>query len=49
MGNYGYINLKHLEQKAQKICDCIGNGKYNTAKELIIETVIAETGLVKLN
>ena len=45
MSNYGYINLKDIDEKAQKICDCIGNGKYGTAKELIIETAIAETGL----
>jgi F420-0:gamma-glutamyl ligase-like protein len=45
MSNYGYINLKHIEAKAEKICNCIGNGKYNTAKEMIIETAIAETGL----
>ena len=31
MSNYGYINLKDLEAKAEKICNCIGNGKYNTA------------------
>ena len=45
MSNYGYINLKDIQEKAEKICDCIGNGKYGTAKELIIETAIAETGL----
>jgi hypothetical protein len=45
MSNYGYINLKDIEEKAQKICDCIGNGKYHTAKEMMIETAIAETGL----
>ena len=33
MSNYGYINLKQIQEKAQKICDCIGNGKYGTAKE----------------
>jgi hypothetical protein len=27
------------------ICDCIGHGKFGTAKEMIIETAIAETGL----
>jgi hypothetical protein len=43
--NYGYINLNDIEEKAQKICDCIGYGKYGTADEMIIETAIAETGL----
>lgn len=43
--NYGVINLKRINEDAQMICDCIGNGKYNTAKEMIIETAIAETGL----
>ena len=34
MSNYGYINRKDIEAKADKICNCIGNGKYNTAKEI---------------
>ena len=43
--NYGVINLKRIDEDAQIICDCIGHGKYETAKEMIIETAIAETGL----
>lgn len=43
--NYGVINLKRIDEDAQMICDCIGNGLYGTAKEMIIETAIAETGL----
>ncbi len=43
--NYGVINLKRIDEDAQMICDCIGHGKYETAKEMIIETAIAETGL----
>lgn len=45
MSNYGYINLKQIQEKAQKICDCIGRGSNNTAVEMIIETAVAETGL----
>ncbi len=45
MSNYGYINLKQIQEKAQKICDCIGHGSNNTAVEMIIETAVAETGL----
>ena len=44
-GCYGVINLKTIDEDAQKICDCIGLGKYGTAKQMIIETAIAETGL----
>ncbi len=43
--NYGVINLKRINEDAQMICDCIGHGKYETAKKMIIETAIAETGL----
>ena len=43
--NYGVINLKRIDEDAQMICDCIGLGKYGTAKQMIIETAIAETGL----
>lgn len=43
--NYGVINLTRINEDAQMICDCIGHGKYETAKEMIIETAIAETGL----
>ena len=43
--NYGVINLKRIDEDAQIICDCIGHGLYATAKEMIIETAIAETGL----
>jgi hypothetical protein len=43
--NYGVINLKRIVEDAQMICDCIGHGKFGTAKEMIIETAIAETGL----
>ena len=43
--NYGVINLTRINEDAQMICDCIGNGKFGTAKEMIIETAIAETGL----
>lgn len=43
--NYGVINLKRINEDAQMICDCIGHGKFGTAKEMIIETAIAETGL----
>ena len=43
--NYGVINLKRIDEDAQMICDCIGHGLYETAKEMIIETAIAETGL----
>lgn len=43
--NYGVINLKRIDEDAQMICDCIGHGKFETAKEMIIETAIAETGL----
>ena len=43
--NYGVINLKRIDEDAQMICECIGKGLYGTAKEMIIETAIAETGL----
>ena len=43
--NYGVVNLKRINEDAQMICDCIGHGKYETAKQMIIETAIAETGL----
>lgn len=43
--NYGVINLIRINEDAQMICDCIGHGKFGTAKEMIIETAIAETGL----
>lgn len=43
--NYGVINLKRIDEDAQVICDCIGHGKYETAKLMIIETAITETGL----
>ena len=43
--NYGIINLNRINEDVQIICDCIGHGKYETAKEMIIETAIAETGL----
>ena len=43
--NYGVINLTRINEDAQMICDCIGHGKYETAKEMIIETAVAETGL----
>ena len=43
--NYGVINLKRINEDAELICNCIGNGKYGTAKDMIIETAIAETGL----
>ena len=43
--NYGVINPKRIVEDAQIICDCIGHGKYETAKLMIIETAIAETGL----
>ena len=43
--NHGVINLTRINEDAQMICDCIGHGKYETAKEMIIETAIAETGL----
>ena len=43
--NYGVINLKRIDEDAQMICDCIGHGKYETAKLMIFETAIAETGL----
>lgn len=43
--NYGVINLKRINEDALMICDCIGHGLYGTAKEMIIETAIAETGL----
>lgn len=43
--NYGVINLTRINEDAQMICDCLGHGKYGTAKDMIIETAIAETGL----
>jgi hypothetical protein len=43
--NYGVINLKRIVEDAQMICDCIGHGKFGTAKEMIIETAVVETGL----
>lgn len=43
--NYGYIDKKHILEKAEKICDCIGHGLYGTAVEMIVETAVAETGL----
>ncbi len=43
--NYGVINLKRIDEDAEIICKCIGLGKYGTAKEMIIETAIAETAL----
>ena len=33
--NYGVINLTRILEDAQMICDCIGHGKYETAKEMI--------------
>ena len=33
--NYGVINLKRIDEDAQMICDCIGHGLYETAKEMI--------------
>ena len=29
--NYGYIDKKHILEKVEKICDCIGHGLYGTA------------------
>ncbi|WP_026804675.1 hypothetical protein [Aliarcobacter lanthieri] len=46
--NYGYIDKKCIVEKAKKICECLGNGKYETAVEMIIETAVAETGLGKI-
>ena len=43
--NYGVVNLKRINEDALMICDCIGHGLYGTAKEMIIETAITETGL----
>ena len=43
--NYGFIDKKHIKDKALKICDCVGHGKYGTASLMIIETAVAETGL----
>lgn len=43
--NYGYIDKKHILEKAEKICDCIGHGLHGTAVQMIIETAVAETGL----
>lgn len=43
--NYGFIELNHIKEKAEKICDCIGHGLHGVAVEMIIETAIAETGL----
>lgn len=43
--NYGVINLKRVGEDALLICECIGHGKNGTAKEMIIETAVAETGL----
>lgn len=43
--NYGYIDKKHILEKAEKICDCIGHGLHGTAVEMILETAVAETGL----
>ena len=40
--NYAYINLKHIKEKAEKICNCIGHGLNNTAVEMIIKTAVAE-------
>ena len=46
--NYGEINLKKINTDAERICDCIGHGINGTAKEQIIETAIAETGLGRI-
>lgn len=43
--NYGYVDKKHILEKAQKICDCLGHGKYGTAVQMIVETAVVETGL----
>jgi hypothetical protein len=43
--NYGYTNKQHILEKAKRICDVIGHGKNNTAVDMIVETIIAETGL----
>lgn len=43
--NYGYIDKKHILEKAEKICDCIGHGLHGTAVQMIVETAVAETGL----
>ena len=40
--NYGYIDKKHILEKAEKICDCIGHGLYGTVVEMIVETAVAE-------
>ena len=40
--NYGYIDKKHILEKAEKICDWIGHGLHGTAVEMIVETVVAE-------
>ncbi|OCL85754.1 hypothetical protein AAX26_01821 [Aliarcobacter thereius] len=46
--NYGYINDELAVKMANKICDCIGHGKYNTAVEMILETAVVETGLGRI-
>ena len=46
--NYGYVTDELAIEMANKICDCIGHGKYGTAVHMIIETAVAETGLGRI-
>lgn len=46
--NYGYVDKKCLHKQAELICNVLGNGKNNTAKDMLIETATAETLLGKL-
>ncbi|MFY4767444.1 hypothetical protein ACOTV5_02300 [Aliarcobacter butzleri] len=46
--NYGYVTDELAVEMANKICDCVGHGKYETAVEMIIETAVTETGLGRI-
>ena len=46
--NYGFINDELALEMANKICDCIGHGKNNSAVNMIIETAVVETGLGRI-
>lgn len=45
MTNYGYIDEMTIKSQIKLICDCLGNGKNNTAHLLLYETAKSETGL----
>lgn len=40
---YGLLSQNQLREMALKVCECLGNGKNNTAYNLLLETAGAET------